>query len=51
MAKIPYLHVRADLWALLARPVYYALMEHAIEAGDSPIGLFSDGVFFPLEPS
>lgn len=48
---LPYLHVRADLWALLARPVYYALMEHAIEAGGSPIGLTSDGAFFPLEPS
>ncbi len=46
---LPYLHVRADLWALLARPVYYALMNHAIEAGDTPIGITSDGVFFPLE--
>lgn len=48
-AALPYLHVRADLWALLARPVYYALLEHAIEAGGSPIGIRSDGSFFPLE--
>lgn len=48
---LPYLHVRADLWALLARPVYYELMEHAIQATDHPIGVTSDGVFFPLEPT
>ncbi|MEO1169107.1 MAG: DUF1285 domain-containing protein [Pseudomonadota bacterium] len=45
---LPYLHVRGDLWALLARPVYYALMDHALE--QDPIGITSDGVFFPLAP-
>lgn len=45
---LPYLHVRGDLWALLARPVYYALMDHALE--NDPIGVRSDGVFFPLGP-
>ena len=48
---LPYLHVRNDLWALLSRPAYYALMDHAIETGDNPIGVRSDGVFFPLEPT
>jgi len=48
---LPYLHVRADLWALLARPVYYELMEQAIEAGGDPIGITSDGIFFPLAPA
>jgi uncharacterized protein len=46
---LPYLHVRADLWALLSRSVYYALMDHAIEKGGDPIGITSNGVFFPLE--
>lgn len=47
---LPYLHVRGDLWALLARPVYYELMNHALENGEEPIGVTSDGVFFPLAP-
>lgn len=46
---LPYLHVRSDLWALLARPVYYEVIALAMEAGDTPIGIASDGVFFPLE--
>ncbi|MEM8696965.1 MAG: DUF1285 domain-containing protein [Pseudomonadota bacterium] len=45
---LPYLHVRADLWALLARPVYYALMDQAI--AHDPIGIESDSAFFPLAP-
>ena len=45
---LPYLHVRGDLWALLARPVYYALMAHALE--QDPVGITSDGTFFPLAP-
>lgn len=47
---LPYLHVRADLWALLARPVYYELMERAIETSRNPIGITSDNMFFPLAP-
>lgn len=43
----PMLHVRAGLFARIARPVYYELAEAAIaEAGD-PVGLWSDGQFFP----
>ena len=50
-AALPYFHVRANLWALMARPVYYELMEQAIETGGDPIGIKSDGVFFPLAPA
>jgi hypothetical protein len=49
----PYLHVRAGLEALVARSVYYELMNLAIEeAGDassSPVGLWSAGCFFRLD--
>lgn len=43
----PYLHVRAGLEALVARPVYYELAELALAADGEP-GLWSDGAFFPL---
>jgi hypothetical protein len=46
----PYLRVRGDLEALLARPVYYELAELALGAGDPP-GLWSGGAFFPVEPA
>lgn len=42
----PYLHVRAGLEALVARPVYYELAELAL-AGEEA-GVWSDGAFFPL---
>ncbi len=44
----PYLTVRAGLEAAIARPVYYELAEIALAEGDTPLGLWSDGVFFPL---
>ena len=50
----PYLHVRAGLEALVARTVFYELAAIALEeqtSADAPIGLWSDGVFFPLEPA
>jgi hypothetical protein len=47
-AALPYLHVRGNLWALLARPVYYELMERAI--AHDPVGITSNGAFFPLTP-
>jgi len=47
----PYLHVRGGLDALVARTVYYELAELALEEDASPPGLWSDGVFFPLEVS
>lgn len=47
----PYLHVRRGLEALVARPVYYELVERAL-AGDHAVpGLWSNGAFFPLEPA
>lgn len=45
----PYLHVRGGLEALIARPVYYELAEIALSGGDQSPGVWSDGVFFPLE--
>lgn len=43
----PYLHVRARLEALIARSVYYELVDIAEEI-DGKLGLWSGGVFFPL---
>lgn len=45
----PYLSVRGGLEALIARPVYYELAELALAEGAEPLGLWSDGAFFPLE--
>ena len=44
----PYLQVRAGLEALVARPVFYELVELALADGGDPVGLWSDGVFFAL---
>lgn len=44
----PYLGVRAGLQALISRPVFYELVEFALEEDAKPPGLWSDGVFFPL---
>ena len=45
----PYVEVRAGLDALVVRPVYYELAEIALAEGATPPGLWSGGVFFPLE--
>jgi len=45
----PYLRLDAGLSARLARPVYYALAEAAIEEGHDPPGLWSGGAFHMLE--
>jgi hypothetical protein len=45
----PYLEVRPGLDALIARPVYYELAELAIGEGHEPAGLWSGGIFFPME--
>lgn len=45
----PYLRVRGGLDALVARPVYYELVELALAEGREPPGLWSGGAFFPLE--
>lgn len=47
----PYLHVRGGLEALVARSVYYELVELALAEGREPPGLWSDGCFFPLAPA
>lgn len=47
----PYLHVRAGLEALIARPVFYELANLAIEEKDDTqgtLGLWSNGTFFPM---
>jgi hypothetical protein len=46
----PYLHVRGGLEALVARSVYYELAELALAEEAEPLGLWSEGAFFPLEP-
>jgi uncharacterized protein len=42
----PYVHVRRGLEALIARPVFYELVELALVEGGEPIGLWSNGAFF-----
>ena len=44
----PYLHVRAGLEALIARPVYYELAELALAENNDPPGLWSNGTFLAL---
>ena len=49
----PYLRLRGGLEALIARPVYYSLVDIAVERsvdGAAEIGVWSSGVFFPLAP-
>ena len=47
-APIPYVHVRGRLEAKLARPVYYQLIDLAVEE-DGVLGVWSCGRFFALE--
>lgn len=47
----PYVEVRQGLDALVVRPVYYELAEIALAEGATPPGVWSEGVFFPLEPA
>ena len=44
----PYLHVRGGLEARIVRPVYYELAQLALDEGNDPPGLWSDGAFLPL---
>ncbi|MEO9599647.1 DUF1285 domain-containing protein [Parasphingorhabdus sp.] len=44
----PYLHVRGGLEAVLARPVYYQLVELALAENADPVGIWSAGIFFPM---
>jgi hypothetical protein len=45
----PYLDLDHRLSARIDRPAYYALAELALSEDNAPPGLWSDGVFFPLE--
>lgn len=47
-APRPYVHVRRGLEALIARPVFYELVELALAEAGEPLGLWSDGAFFPF---
>jgi hypothetical protein len=47
----PYLQVRPGLDARVVRSVYYHLVELALSDGVEPLGLWSGGAFFPLEPA
>jgi hypothetical protein len=47
----PYILVRDNLEALIARSVYYQMLERAVEGrvdGTDHLGLWSKGMFFPL---
>jgi uncharacterized protein len=46
----PYVHVRAGLEARIARPVFYELAELAEWRRDGMLGVWSNGVYFPLGP-
>lgn len=45
----PYLQVRKGLDALIARSVYYDLVEMALAESGARAGLWSGGAFFPLD--
>jgi hypothetical protein len=47
----PYVHVRRGLEALIARSVFYQLAELAVPGADGMLGVWSEGVFFPLGPA
>jgi len=50
----PYLHVRRDLWAKVARAVFYDLVELGEERmvdGTLMFGIASMGTFFPMAPA
>ena len=47
----PYLHVRADLWAKVTRPLYYDLVdmgEERVVDGQPMFGIESGGEFFTM---
>ena len=45
----PYVVVRDGLQARLARPVFYELVALSVAGADGRFGVWSDGVFFPLD--
>jgi uncharacterized protein len=49
--NVPYLHVRAGLWARLNRNVYYDLAEIALSEDEATPSVWSDGVQFTIGPA
>jgi uncharacterized protein len=47
-APRPLLDVRGGMQARIERTAFYALAEWAIEEGNDPLGLWSDGIFFEM---
>lgn len=50
----PFINVRGNLEASLARPVFYELVEHAVEIdteNGKQLGVYASGTFFPLGPA
>lgn len=47
----PYLLVRGGLEALISRSLYYDIAEMALAGQDDPVGIWSAGAFFPIQPS
>lgn len=47
----PYVHVRGGLEAKLQRAVFYQLADLAVAGEGGMLGVWSDGVFFPLGPA
>lgn len=50
----PYIHIRAGLEARIRRPVFYEMVDLAVDHevdGQSFFGLWSEGTFFPIVPS
>ncbi len=46
----PFIRVRGRLDALLSRPVFYELVEYAVE-NNGQLGVYAGGQFFPLGPA
>jgi len=47
----PYVHVRRGLEALIARSVFYQLADLAVADPEGTMGVWSEGMFFPLGPA
>ncbi|SEK48573.1 hypothetical protein SAMN05216382_0497 [Sphingomonas palmae] len=47
----PYIHVRGGLEALISRAIYYELAELALAVDGKPLGIWSNGAFFPIAPA
>lgn len=45
----PYVEIRNQLEACLARPVFYELAERSVEGAEGSFGVWSDGLFFSLD--